>query len=120
MQRRQFTQITLAVGAVSSLSAVALLSNTTAQAQASKPQAGVDYLVLDKTLPTEATAGKVEVIEFFGYWCPHCNAFEPMLEQWIGAVSQPPAEPLPTPKRNLRKRPENRKHSGRVCGSEFK
>jgi protein dithiol oxidoreductase (disulfide-forming) len=83
MQRRQFTQVALALGAVSSLSAIALLSNTTAQAQAAKPQAGVDYLVLDKTLPTEAAAGKVEVIEFFGYWCPHCNAFEPELEVWL-------------------------------------
>jgi thiol:disulfide interchange protein DsbA len=83
MQRRQFTQVALAVGAVSSLSAVALLSNTAAQAQAAKPQAGVDYLVLDKTVPTEAAAGKVEVIEFFGYWCPHCNAFEPELEAWL-------------------------------------
>ena len=26
--------------------------------------------------------GKIEVIEFFGYWCPHCNAFEPTLEAW--------------------------------------
>jgi protein dithiol oxidoreductase (disulfide-forming) len=83
MQRRQFTQVAVAVAAVSSLSAVALLSNTTAQAQAAKPQAGVDYLVLDKTVPTEAVAGKVEVIEFFGYWCPHCNAFEPELETWL-------------------------------------
>jgi protein dithiol oxidoreductase (disulfide-forming) len=83
MQRRQFTQVAVAVAAVSSLSAVALLSNTTAQAQAAKPQAGVDYLVLDKALPTEASAGKVEVIEFFGYWCPHCNAFEPELEAWL-------------------------------------
>jgi protein dithiol oxidoreductase (disulfide-forming) len=83
MQRRQFTQVAAALAAVSSLSAVALLSNTTAQAQPAKPQAGVDYLVLDKTVPTEAAAGKVEVIEFFGYWCPHCNAFEPELEVWL-------------------------------------
>jgi thiol:disulfide interchange protein DsbA len=26
--------------------------------------------------------GKVEVIEFFWYGCPHCNSFEPMLEAW--------------------------------------
>jgi protein dithiol oxidoreductase (disulfide-forming) len=83
MQRRQFTQAAVAIAAVSSLSAVALLTNTTAQAQAPKPQAGVDYLVLDKTVATEAAAGKVEVIEFFGYWCPHCNAFEPELEAWL-------------------------------------
>jgi thiol:disulfide interchange protein DsbA len=28
-------------------------------------------------------AGKVEVVEFFWYGCPHCNALEPALEAWI-------------------------------------
>ena len=83
MQRRQFTQVAVAAAAVTSLSAVALLSNTTAHAQAAKPQAGVDYLALDKAVQTENAGGKVEVIEFFGYWCPHCNAFEPELEAWL-------------------------------------
>ena len=27
-------------------------------------------------------AGKIEVIEFFWYECPHCNAFEPALDAW--------------------------------------
>lgn len=53
-----------------------------AQAQGKAPQAGTDYLVLDQRVPVETAAGKVEVIEFFGYWCPHCNAFEPKLEEW--------------------------------------
>ena len=26
--------------------------------------------------------GKIEVVEFFGYWCPHCNTFEPTLDAW--------------------------------------
>jgi thiol:disulfide interchange protein DsbA len=26
--------------------------------------------------------GKIDVIEFFWYGCPHCNAFEPMLDAW--------------------------------------
>jgi thiol-disulfide isomerase/thioredoxin len=29
-----------------------------------------------------AVAGKIEVIEFFWYECPHCNAFEPALDAW--------------------------------------
>ena len=29
-----------------------------------------------------AAAGKVEVVEFFWYECPHCNGFEPALEAW--------------------------------------
>ena len=22
------------------------------------------------------------MVEFFGYWCPHCNVFEPLLDAW--------------------------------------
>lgn len=29
---------------------------------------------------------KIEVIEFFWYSCPHCNAFEPELEAWIAKL----------------------------------
>lgn len=32
--------------------------------------------------PTE-TAGKIEVVEFFWYGCPHCFAVEPYLEAWL-------------------------------------
>ncbi len=28
--------------------------------------------------------GKIEVIEFFWYGCPHCSSFEPYLEEWAG------------------------------------
>jgi protein dithiol oxidoreductase (disulfide-forming) len=27
--------------------------------------------------------GKIEVTEWFGFWCPHCNEFEPILENWV-------------------------------------
>jgi thiol:disulfide interchange protein DsbA len=57
-----------------------------AQAQARAFKEGTDYLELDKPAPTEAPAGKVEVVEFFWYSCPHCNAFEPQLEAWIKQV----------------------------------
>jgi protein dithiol oxidoreductase (disulfide-forming) len=40
-------------------------------------------LVLDKPAPTEAGAGKIEVVEFFWYSCPHCNRFEPQLQEWV-------------------------------------
>lgn len=51
-------------------------------AQAAAPQAGKDYATLAKPVPP-AVAGKVEVIEFFGYWCPHCNHLEPKLQAWV-------------------------------------
>ncbi len=45
--------------------------------------AGKDYLPLDKPAPIETPSGKIEVVEFFWYNCPHCNACEPALEAWI-------------------------------------
>ena len=33
--------------------------------------------------PVSAPAGKVEVIEFFWYGCPHCYEFEPTIEAWV-------------------------------------
>ena len=47
------------------------------------PQEGIEYVTLDKRVPAESTDGKIEVIEFFWYSCPHCNAFEPRFAQWI-------------------------------------
>jgi thiol:disulfide interchange protein DsbA len=42
-----------------------------------------DYVRLATPVPVELPAGKkLEVAEFFWYECPHCNAFEPVLEAW--------------------------------------
>ena len=46
------------------------------------PIEGTHYVRLSQPAPT-ATPGKIEVIEFFWYGCPHCNAFEPALDPWI-------------------------------------
>jgi thiol:disulfide interchange protein DsbA len=53
-----------------------------ASALAADPQAGAQYIVLPNPQPTD-TGKKVEVIEFFAYYCPHCYAFEPALEAWV-------------------------------------
>ncbi|MEY2621486.1 MAG: Thiol:disulfide interchange protein DsbA precursor [Pseudomonadota bacterium] len=53
------------------------------QAWAQNFQEGIEYVTLDQPIATEAGAGKIEVIEFFWYSCPHCNAFEPTFKQWI-------------------------------------
>lgn len=54
----------------------------TASASPTAPVNGADYRTLDK--PQQAEAGKkIEVIEFFWYSCPHCNAFEPSLADWV-------------------------------------
>lgn len=44
------------------------------------PVEGRHYQVINPALPT--TPGKIEVVEFFWYGCPHCFAFEPVLEEW--------------------------------------
>lgn len=80
MQRRQFTLSAATVAAASCAGALSLPA--IAQAQNSFKE-GTDYVVLDKPAITEAGAGKVEVVEFFWYGCPHCNRFEPQLEDWI-------------------------------------
>jgi thiol:disulfide interchange protein DsbA len=79
MQRREFSIATASVATAASLGAL----STPALAQAPAPRAGTDYLVLDKPAPVDAPAGKIEVVEFFWYSCPHCNRFEPALEEWI-------------------------------------
>lgn len=79
MQRREFSMSAASVAAAASLGVFA----TSAQAQGLAPKAGSDYIVLDKRAPVEAPAGKVEVVEFFWYSCPHCNRFEPALDEWI-------------------------------------
>lgn len=40
------------------------------------------YTAVVPQQPTQ-DAGKVEVIEFFWYGCPHCYQFEPHLSEWI-------------------------------------
>lgn len=54
-----------------------------AMASPADPKNGVDYLTLEKAQPTDAVGKKVEVLEFFGYFCPHCNALEPSLAAWV-------------------------------------
>jgi len=52
-------------------------------ASASKPlKAGEDYELVNPPQPT-AEIGKVEVMEFFWYGCPHCLHFEPFLNEWL-------------------------------------
>jgi thiol:disulfide interchange protein DsbA len=48
-------------------------------------QEGVDYRALQPARPEPSTAapGKIEVVEFFSYACPHCNEFYPKLNAWL-------------------------------------
>ena len=54
-------------------------------ARAQQPRSGVDYVALKTELPVE-TPGKIEVIEFFWYGCPHCYSLEPLIESWLSKL----------------------------------
>ncbi len=45
-------------------------------------QQSVPFIEINPPLPTDA-AGKIEVVEFFWYECPHCYTLEPRLEAWL-------------------------------------
>jgi thiol:disulfide interchange protein DsbA len=45
-------------------------------------QAGEPYRELATPQPT-LSPGKIEVLEFFSYGCPHCNEFYPLLNAWL-------------------------------------
>ena len=71
LTRRDFSSCLIGAGLGSALPG--------AFAQAT-PTEGVHYVRLAE--PAPAPAGKIEVIEFFWYECPHCNALEPALDAW--------------------------------------
>lgn len=71
MKRRAFS-VSL-IGAAASLA-------TTVRAQGG-PVEGTHYVRLSQPMQPP-TGGKIEVVEFFWYGCPHCNAFEPALDAW--------------------------------------
>ena len=61
----------------------ALMFTNTVFASPTDPKNGADYQTLSAPQPVQTTGKKVEVIEFFAYHCPACNALEPTLNQWI-------------------------------------
>ncbi|WP_296943414.1 thiol:disulfide interchange protein DsbA/DsbL [uncultured Massilia sp.] len=56
---------------------------SSALASPTNPQEGVDYVTLAQPQPVQAAGKKVEVVEFFMYHCPYCNAMEPAFEDWV-------------------------------------
>ncbi len=85
MQRREFTHhLATAAAAVGAYSGMGLAASPAALAQSGAPVEGQHYVRLGSPIPVSLPAGKtVEVVEFFWYGCPHCFAFEPVLENWI-------------------------------------
>jgi protein dithiol oxidoreductase (disulfide-forming) len=46
---------------------------------------GTDYRTLTPAQPT-SSPGKIEVVEFFSYACPHCNKFYPLVSAWAAKL----------------------------------
>ena len=70
MNRKQFLSLA-AVGV-----ATAAMPGLAVQAQEAK------YRTLKAPAPTDAEAGKIEVVEFFWFGCPHCYSLEPLINAW--------------------------------------
>ncbi len=68
--RRRFSQLVLGVIAASALPpALADLEE------------GQDWRAINPPQPGDVP-GKIEVLEFFSYGCPHCSAFNPSVKSW--------------------------------------
>jgi thiol:disulfide interchange protein DsbA len=46
---------------------------------------GTDYRKIEPPQPT-MSPGKIEVIEFFSYMCPHCSEFNPLVTTWVATL----------------------------------
>ena len=76
--RRDLLKSGLAVALGSTLSSIGL----NAYAQDAGPQEGRHYRRVTPTVAVEIP-GKIEVVEFFWYGCPHCYSLEPVLQDWV-------------------------------------
>jgi thiol:disulfide interchange protein DsbA len=65
-----------------SLLLVLLLPLGAIAAPPAAPVEGNDYEVIQNGAPFEPVAGRIEVVEVFGYTCPHCAHFEPAVQAW--------------------------------------
>jgi len=85
MDRRAFSRNAASLAGAFALAGAGLPAR--ARAQGVVPVEGRDYQTLARPLAVPAD-GRIEVVEFFWYGCPHCFAFEPVIEPWI--ISLPP------------------------------
>jgi len=92
MKRRDFNLATVRMASTAALiSSHSVWADNAANKPAGGPlnlKEGKDYNKLERPLVSDAGAGKIEVIEFFWYSCPHCNAFEPTFANWVKTASK--------------------------------
>ena len=79
MNRRDFSA-QLAVTGLGAAASSLFLAAGPASAQGA-PAEGRQFMKVEPPVPP-IVPGKIEVLEFFSYACPHCSAFEPTIEAW--------------------------------------
>jgi len=72
----------LTLAALMLCAASGLLASSSASAQLVE---GADYRRLSPPHPT-SSPGKIEVLEFFSYGCPHCAKFYPLVSGWAAKL----------------------------------
>lgn len=77
LTRRHFNQLVF-----SSLALAALPMSAQA-----KLIEGEDWRAITPPQPSDAP-GKIEVLEFFSYGCPHCGSLNPLLKQWEATLPE--------------------------------
>ncbi len=83
MDRRTFSRNAASLAGVLALAGAGVPGR--ARAQGGAPVENRDYAALARPVAVPAN-GKIEVIEFFWYACPHCYTFEPLLEGWLAKL----------------------------------
>ena len=78
LNRRQFNQ------ALASLLAAAYTGGAVA---ATELKEGEDWRAIKPPQPSD-TPGKIEVLEFFSYGCPHCGSLNPLVKTWAAQLPE--------------------------------
>ena len=73
MNRKQFLSLALAGSAAVAFPWLPVQAQSTGDAK---------FRTLKSPAPTDAEAGKIEVVEFFWFGCPHCYSLEPLISAW--------------------------------------
>lgn len=96
MNRREFVGSTAALCLATS-PALALAQTAAAPAAAAPaagaapaftPKVGTNFTRLPKPAPVSVPKGKVEVVEFFSYACPHCFHYHDAFDAWVAKVPE--------------------------------
>jgi protein dithiol oxidoreductase (disulfide-forming) len=82
LNRRKFNKLSVALSSLLLASGLGLaVKANVAQAQAQAPK-GPEFKMIKPEQTPDVEKGKIEVIEFFWFGCPHCNGLEPSVREW--------------------------------------